>query len=115
MYLLKLRKSEDEATVTLPADVIEALHLAENDILTFEQIDNQIILRREQSETQANHVPDGHHWTAEELLKLPLEERDHILAAQAALAEEEYRTNRDLTNFEAFGEGDLYDEYADEE
>lgn len=57
MYLLKLRKSEDDTTVTLPADVIEALHLAE----------------------------------------------------------EEYRTNRDLTDFEAFGEDDLYDEYADEE
>lgn len=112
MYLLKLRKSEDEATVTLPADVIEALHLAENDILTFEQIGNQIVLRREQPE---NHVPGRHHWTAEELLKLPLEERDRILAAQAALAEEEYRANRDLTDFEAFGEDDLYDEYADEE
>ena len=115
MYLLKLRKGEDEATVTLPADVIEALHLAENDILTFEQTDDQIILRRKPSEIQEGHVPNGHHWTAEELLKLPLEERDRILAAQAALAEEEYRTNRNLTDFEAFGEGDLYDEYADEE
>ncbi|HEU5198527.1 MAG TPA: AbrB/MazE/SpoVT family DNA-binding domain-containing protein [Ktedonobacterales bacterium] len=107
MYLLKLRKSDDDTSVTLPADVIEALHLAENDILTFEQINDQIILRREHPEPQANLVPHRHRWTAEELLKLPLEERDRILAAQAALAEEEYRTNRDLTDFEAFGEGDL--------
>ena len=55
------------------------------------------------------------HWIAEELLRLPLEERDRILAAQAALAEEEYRTNCELTDFEAFSENDLYDEYTEEE
>jgi hypothetical protein len=39
-----------------------------------------------------------------ELMKLPPERRDEILAAAAELAEAEYRTNRDLTDFEAFGE-----------
>lgn len=63
----------------------------------------------------AAYENEPQHWTAEELLKLPLEERDCILAAQADLAEEEYRTNHDLPDFEAFGEGDLYDGYADEE
>jgi hypothetical protein len=41
-------------------------------------------------------------WTAAELRKLPPEQRDAILEAAAAQAEEEYRTNRDLTAFEAF-------------
>jgi hypothetical protein len=46
-------------------------------------------------------------WTAAELRKLPVAERDAILEAAAALAEEEYRTNKELTAFEAFGEEDL--------
>jgi hypothetical protein len=46
-------------------------------------------------------------------MRLPFEERERILAEQAALAEEEYRTNPDLTDFEAFGEDDLYDEYPE--
>ena len=51
--------------------------------------------------------PDGT-WTAGELRKLPPAERDVILAAAAALAEHEYRTNAELTDFEAFSEDDLY-------
>jgi hypothetical protein len=47
-------------------------------------------------------------WTATELLKLPREQRNAILAAQMALAEEEYRTNPDLTGLAAFGDKDLY-------
>jgi hypothetical protein len=38
---------------------------------------------------------------------LPAEERDAILAAAAALAEEDYRAP-ELTEFEAFGEEDLH-------
>ena len=38
------------------------------------------------------------------LRKLPLEVQDMILAASAALAEEEYRTNKELTDFQAFAE-----------
>ena len=34
--------------------------------------------------------------------------RDAILEAAAALAEEEYRSNPELTAFDAFGEDDLY-------
>jgi hypothetical protein len=47
-------------------------------------------------------------WTAEELRKLPAEQRDAILAGQAALLEEEYRNNSELISFEAFGQDDLY-------
>lgn len=57
--------------------------------------------------------PEGRKYTAVELMKLPREERNRILAEAAAAAEEEYRTNPELTEFEAFGEDDLYDEYPE--
>ena len=47
-------------------------------------------------------------WTAAELRKLPLEQRDAIMEAAAALAEEDYRNNPELTAFEAFDKDDLY-------
>ncbi len=34
-----------------------------------------------------------------------------ILCEAAETAVHDYETDRDLTDFEAFGEGDLYDEY----
>ena len=49
-------------------------------------------------------------WTAAELRKLPAEERDAIMAAAAAVAEDEYRNNSELTAFEAFGKDDLHGE-----
>jgi hypothetical protein len=39
----------------------------------------------------------GKRWTAAELRKLPKDQRDAILEAAAALAEEEYRINPELT------------------
>jgi hypothetical protein len=47
-------------------------------------------------------------WTAAELRKLPPKERDAILEAAAGSAEQEYRTNRELTAFDAFGKDDLH-------
>ena len=47
-------------------------------------------------------------WTMEELRKLPAAKRDAILRAAAEHAEPEYRTNRDLAAFEAFGKDDLH-------
>ena len=52
----------------------------------------------------------GKKWTATELRKLSTEQRDAILEAAAARAEEIYRTNPDLMDFEAFGEEDLQGE-----
>lgn len=49
-------------------------------------------------------------WTAAELRALSPAQRDAILEAAAALAEEEYRKNPELTAFEAFGKDDLYAE-----
>jgi hypothetical protein len=51
---------------------------------------------------------DTRRWTASELRQLPPEQRAAILEAAAALAEEEYRNNPELTAFEAYGKEDLY-------
>lgn len=45
----------------------------------------------------------------QELLTLPQEERESILALAAAAAERDYRDDSDLINFEAFGDDDLHD------
>lgn len=47
-------------------------------------------------------------WNASELRRLSPTERDAILAEAAASAEHEYRTNSQLTDFEAFAEDDLH-------
>jgi hypothetical protein len=60
-------------------------------------------------------TPAGKRWTAAELRKLPAEQRNAILETAAALAEEEYRNNPELTAFEAFGKDDLYGESANTE
>ena len=54
-------------------------------------------------------------WTARELRKLPPHERDQVLEAAAKSAESEYRSDRDLTSFEAFGKDDLHGESSDSE
>lgn len=53
--------------------------------------------------------------TACELRKLPAAERDAILEAAAILAEAEYRSNPELTTFEAFGKDDLYGDSSNTE
>ncbi|MEW6262131.1 MAG: hypothetical protein AB1641_03545 [Thermodesulfobacteriota bacterium] len=45
--------------------------------------------------------------SSREVMKLSMEERERILEASAGAAEEEYRSNPDLTDFEAFGQEDL--------
>jgi len=47
--------------------------------------------------------------SAIELMKLPLKERLKILACTAIEAEMLYASSKRLTDFEAFGEDDLYD------
>ena len=48
-------------------------------------------------------------YSAVELMKLPLKERMRILACTAAEAEAIYSNNQKMTDFEAFGKDDLYD------
>ncbi len=50
-----------------------------------------------------------------ELLRLPRSQRARVLADAAARAEREYRNNPELTDFNAFGEDDLYAEGEDSE
>jgi len=50
----------------------------------------------------------AHQWTAAELRKLSSTQRDAILEAAAALAEQEYRNDTALTAFDAFGKDDIY-------
>ena len=54
-------------------------------------------------------------YTAEEIRKLPPAERDAILLAAATEAEPDYRDNKDLTDFEAFGKDDLHGESSSAE
>ncbi|MFI5461322.1 MAG: hypothetical protein ACHRXM_38460 [Isosphaerales bacterium] len=55
-----------------------------------------------------NVMPPVRRWTAAELRQLPPARRDEILEAAAALAEQEYRNDPQLTAFEAFGKDDLH-------
>ena len=55
------------------------------------------------------------HISASQLRKLPVEERNAILAAQATLAEPIYRSNKRLTDFEAFGEVEMHRESSSTE
>lgn len=52
--------------------------------------------------------------TASEIRKLSSEQCNLILEAAAKRAEEDYRNNLDLTDFNAFGEDDLYDDQIEE-
>jgi hypothetical protein len=58
---------------------------------------------------------EGTRRSQRDLLRLPAAERARILADFAAQVEDEYLTNADLTDFEAYGEGDLYVENTDAE
>jgi hypothetical protein len=62
-----------------------------------------------------NTATTSRRWTAGELRKLPAAERDAIMEAAAGLAEGEYRSNPELTAFEAFGKDDLYGDSASAE
>jgi hypothetical protein len=50
-----------------------------------------------------------------ERVGLPVKERNAILAAQATIAEPIYRSDKRLTDFEAFGEDDLHGESSSTE
>ncbi len=51
--------------------------------------------------------------TPGELRRMPREQRQAVLAAAAAMAEQDYRFDKDLTGFEAFSEEELDDDEAD--
>ena len=51
--------------------------------------------------------------TPGELRRMPREQRQAILAAAAAMAEQDYHADKDLTGFEAFSEEELDDDESD--
>ncbi len=51
--------------------------------------------------------------TPGELRRMPREQRQAFLAAAAAMAEQDYRFDKDLTGFEAFGEEERDDDESD--
>jgi antitoxin component of MazEF toxin-antitoxin module len=110
MNLLKQRKGEDPTTAILPAEIIEALHLAEDDTLAWETNGDQIVLSRATPEVPAGHKPESQTPSLAELIKLPLEERHRLLAAAAAEAAEAYRTNPELMEFSAALDGEDWEE-----
>ena len=60
-------------------------------------------------DTKAGSTSQGKStYSAVELMKLPLKERLRILASTVAEAEGIYANDKRLTDFEAFGEDDLY-------
>ena len=102
----ELQVKNASGTLT-PAETAEL-----DELVVLDRLVTLIRSRLPHSETAAPQ-PESHHYTARELMRLPLEERNRILAEQAEQAAEEYRTNPDLTDFEAFGEDDLYDDYPE--
>jgi antitoxin component of MazEF toxin-antitoxin module len=52
MQIVKLRKVGNSTTVTLPASVVEALHLHENDEIAVEVAGDRIVLTRASSDFQ---------------------------------------------------------------
>jgi hypothetical protein len=54
-------------------------------------------------------------WTAEELRHLPAAERDAILRAAATRADDLYRNDKHLTDFNASGEEDLHGDSSNTE
>jgi antitoxin component of MazEF toxin-antitoxin module len=62
MQVMKLRRVGNSLTVTLPAAMIEALHLAENDDIAIEAAGDRIILTR-----ATNDVLDA--WSAYQSLE----------------------------------------------
>jgi outer membrane murein-binding lipoprotein Lpp len=71
--------------------------------------------RGRRKEAKMDQTTTQQRWTAAQLRKLPPKERDAIMEAAAAAAEQEHRTNRELTAFEAFGKDDLYGESSSTE
>src|SRR5438309_8538102 len=55
----------------------------------------------------------GAHFTPSELRRMPREQRQAVLAAAAAMAEQDYRDDKELTGFDAFSEEVLEDDDSD--
>ena len=52
MQTVKLRKFGNSTTITLPTEIVEALHLHENDEIAIEVVGERIILTRSSADFQ---------------------------------------------------------------
>jgi hypothetical protein len=72
--------------------------------------DAQVEIRLSEGPRAVGQPSPGVRLTPAEMRRMPREQRQAILAAAAALAEEDYHSDKDLTGFEAFSEEDLDDD-----
>jgi len=76
------------------------------------------VLREQTARLVAHYRRDPHFtdgvtwWTAGEIGRLPVDQRDILLEASAIVAAEEYHTNPQLTAFDALGAEDLHGDSA---
>ncbi len=57
-------------------------------------------------------LPPGRKYTARDLMKLSLQERDKLLAEAAEKAAKDYASDEDLNDFNAYDEVDVIEEYG---
>jgi hypothetical protein len=72
----------------------------------------QVEIQLKSSRSEAPPVV-GARITPGELRKMPREQRQAILAAAAEIAEQDYRSDKELTGFDAFSEEELDDGESD--
>jgi hypothetical protein len=72
----------------------------------------EICLKDRPASASKDSVPAAR-LTPAELRRMPREQRQAVLAAAAAMAEQDYRTDQELTGFEAFSEEERDDDDAD--
>jgi hypothetical protein len=82
--------------------------------IEYVRLESFLLFGSQMDNTQTMISP-ARRWTAEEVRKLPPAARDAILLAAALQAEQDYRGNTDLTDFEAFGGEDLHGESSNSE
>lgn len=105
---LPTREKGHPILLRLPRDMTARLTgLARQRSLPLATVARQLVKER-LDQIDAEHEMPNSPLTAAQLMARPLEERGRVLAAAAAAAVEEYRIDRDLTDFEAFGEDDLH-------
>jgi hypothetical protein len=98
------------STEITEASILEALHKVPQEKW------DRVLKFLHNLEPKTGRAPEGaelRHWTAEELLALPVAERGAILAEAAAHAVNDYRNDRDSSDFEALGVDDLYGDDTD--
>lgn len=105
---LPAREKGHPILLRLPQDMTARLTvLAHQRSLPLATVTRQLVKERLDQIDSWQEMRDAR-LTATQWMEQPVEERRRVLRAAAAAAMEEYETNSDLTDFEAFGEDDLH-------